>query len=152
MAEPTAQQIARQRLAATDLSKFAPQTPKRKKSEPEPTKYTTPKVQLAVEERAAKKKAYNHDYYLSHKEEKKELEAKRRAENPGYYRSNSLRWYYAHHEEQCAKHRDWYRNNKERKTEYMREWRKKHPGYFSKKAKEERKNRRNNDTTENETT
>ena len=41
MAEPNAQQLARQRLAATDLAKFAP-PPKRKKAETEQPKYTTP--------------------------------------------------------------------------------------------------------------
>ena len=48
MAEPTAQQLARQRLAATDLAKFAPPPPKRKKAEPEQPKYTTPAVKMSA--------------------------------------------------------------------------------------------------------
>ena len=49
MAEPTAQQLARQRLAATDIAKFAPPT-KRKKDETEPTKYTKPAVKTVAGE------------------------------------------------------------------------------------------------------
>lgn len=70
MAEPTAQQLARQRLAATDIAKFAP-PPKRKKAEPEPTKYTKPSVKTIADERKAHMKAYAHAYYLAHKEEQK---------------------------------------------------------------------------------
>ena len=40
MAEPNAQQLARQKLANTDLAKFAPPPPKRKKAEQDPPKAT----------------------------------------------------------------------------------------------------------------
>ena len=43
MPKQTAQLLARQKLAATDLAKFAPPS-KRKKAEPEQPKYTTPAV------------------------------------------------------------------------------------------------------------
>ena len=89
MAETTAQQLARQRLAATEIAKFAP-PPKMKKSEPEPTKYTTPAVRMSEEERKAKQKAYAHAYYLAHKEEQKKRNEEYRKKNPEAYRSNSL--------------------------------------------------------------
>ena len=94
MAEPTAQQLARQRLAATDLSKFAPPPPKSKKSDPEQTKFMKPAVKMSAEERKAKQKAYAHAYYLAHKDEKKKRDAEYRQKNPEVYRSNSLQWYY----------------------------------------------------------
>ena len=65
MIKPTAQQLARQKLAATDLSKFAPPPPKRKKAEPEQTKYTNPAVRMIADERKAYMKAYAHAYYLA---------------------------------------------------------------------------------------
>lgn len=144
MAEPTAQQLARQRLAQVDIAKFAPPPPKRKKSEPEPPKYTKPKVQLTAEERAAKKKAYNHDYYLSHKEEIRAKNDAFRKAHPHTYTSSSLRWYYSHREHCLEKNREWRMNNKERKVEYSREWRKKHPGYYTKEQKQKRKEKREN--------
>ncbi len=60
MPKQTAQQLARQKLASTDLSKFAPQPPKRKKAEPEPPKYTKTAVKISAEERKENKKAYAH--------------------------------------------------------------------------------------------
>ena len=80
MPKPTAQQLARQRLANTDLSKFAP-PPKRKKDDPEPTKYTKQAVKTSAEERKAHKKAYAHAYYLAHKDEKKKRDAEYRQMN-----------------------------------------------------------------------
>ena len=70
MAEPTAQQLARQKLANTDLAKFAPPPPKRKKAEPEQPKYTKQTVKMSAEERKAKQKAYAHAYYIAHKDER----------------------------------------------------------------------------------
>ena len=134
MAEMTAQQIARKRLAQMDIAMFAP-PPKKTKPEPIEAKYTKPKVILSAEERKEKVKEYNHNWYVTHKEHKKEIERKRREANPESYRSNSLKWYYENHEKCCEKHREWYRKNKEHKYEYMKEWRKKHPGYYTKEAK-----------------
>jgi len=94
MASMSAQQLARQRLAATDVAKFAPPPPKRKKAEPEPPKYTKQTVKMSAEERMAKQKAYAHAYYLAHKDEKKKRNAEYRQKNPELYRSNSLQWYY----------------------------------------------------------
>ena len=98
MSKTTAQQLARQRLAAIDLAMFAPPPTKRKKSEPEPTKYTTPAVRMIAEERKAYMKAYAHAYYLAHKEEQKKRNEEYRKKNPEAYRSNSLKWYYDHKE------------------------------------------------------
>ena len=81
MSEPTAQQIARQRLAATDIAKFAP-PPKRKKDDTEPTKYTKPAVKTSADESKAHRKAYAHAYYLAHKEEQKKRNEAYRKKNP----------------------------------------------------------------------
>lgn len=70
MAEPTAQLLARQRLAATDLTKFAPPPPKRKKDYPEPPKYTTQAVKTGAEERKARKLESHQKWIANH---------------PGYY-------------------------------------------------------------------
>ncbi len=147
MAEPTAQQLARQRLAATDLTKFAPPPPKRKKAEPEQPKYTTPAVKMSAEERKAKQKAYAHAYYLAHKDEKKKRDAEYRQKNPELYRSNSLQWYYDHKEHCNARNKEWREAHKEQKLENHRKWMAKHPGYYTKEARLKRKEKRDNGRT-----
>lgn len=143
MAEPSAQQLARKRLAATDLAKFAP-PPKRKKAEPEPTKYTTPAVKMSAEERKAKQKAYAHAYYLAHKDEKKKRDAEYRKNHPEAYRSNSLQWYYENKDRCNARNKEWRESNKARKLESHRKWIANHPGYYTKEAKLKRKEKREN--------
>lgn len=144
MAEPTAQQLARQRLAATDLAKFAPAPPKRKNVEPEPPKYTKPAVKMSAEERKAHKKAYAHAYYLAHKAEKKKRDAEYRQKNPEVYRSNSLQWYYENKDRCNARNKEWRESHKARKLESHRKWIANHPGYYTKEAKLKRKEKRDN--------
>lgn len=144
MAEPTAQQLARQRLANTDITKFAPPPPKRKKVEP---KYTTPAVKTSAEERKTYRKAYAHAYYLAHKDEKKTRDAEYRQKNPEVYRSNSLQWYYDHKEHCNARNKEWRESHKEQKLENHRKWMAKHPGYYTKEAKLKRKEKRDNGRT-----
>lgn len=146
MAEPTAQQLARQRLAAIDIAKFAP-PPKRNKAEPEQTKYTKPAVKISAEERKAYKKAYAHAYYLAHKDEKKKRDAEYRKKNPEAYRSNSLQWYYDHKEHCNARNKEWREAHKEQKLETHRKWIANHPGYYTKEAKLKRKEKRDNGRT-----
>ncbi|MBR2863082.1 MAG: hypothetical protein IKB97_05945 [Bacteroidaceae bacterium] len=146
MAEPTAQQLARQRLAETDLTKFAPPPPKRKKDDPEPTKYTTPAVKTSAEERKAHKKAYAHAYYLAHKDEKKKRDAEYRQKNTEVYRSNSLQWYYENKDRCNARNKEWRESHKEQKLETHRNWMASHPGYYTKEQKQKRKEKRENDT------
>lgn len=146
MPKPTAQQLARQRLAATDLSKFAPPPPKRKKSEPEPP-YTKTSVRIIAEERKAYKKAYARAYYLAHKDEKKKRDAEYRQKNPELYRSNSLQWYYDHKEHCSQKNREWRESHKEQKLQAHRKWIANHPGYYTKEAKLKRKEKRDNGRT-----
>ena len=146
MSKPTAQQLARQRLANTDLSKFAP-PPKRKKDDPEPTKYTKQAVKTSAEERKAHKKAYAHDYYLAHKDEKKKRDAEYRQKNPEVYRSNSLQWYYDHKEHCNARNKEWRESHKARKLESHRKWIANHPGYYTKEARLKRKEKRDNERT-----
>ena len=143
MAEPTAQQLARQKLANTDLSKFAPPS-KRKKAEPEQPKYTKPAVKMSAAERKAKQKAYAHAYYIAHKDEKKKRDAEYRKKNPELYRSNSLQWYYDHKEHCCQKNREWRETHKEQKLESHRKWMANHPGYYTKEQKQKRKEKREN--------
>ncbi len=143
MAEPTAQQLARQRLAKTDIAIFAPPQ-KPKETEPEPPKYTTTAVKTSAAERKAHKKAYAHDYYLAHKDEKKKRDAEYRQNNPEVYRSNSLQWYYDHKEHCRQKNREWRESNKERKLETHRKWIASHPGYYTKEQKQKRKEKREN--------
>lgn len=143
MAEPTAQQLARQRLAATDIAKFAP-PPKRKKAEPEPTKYTTPAVKTIADERKAHMKAYAHAYYLAHKEEQKRRNEEYRKKNPEAYRSNSLQWYYDHKEHCNARNKEWRESHKEQKLETHRKWMENHPGYYTKEQRQKRKEKRDN--------
>ena len=135
MAEPTAQQLARQRLAATDIAKFAPPS-KRRKADPEPTKYTKPAVRMSEEERKAKQKAYAHAYYLAHKEEHKKRNEEYRKKNPEAYRSNSLQWYYDHKEHCNAINKEWRESHKEQKLETHREWMANHPGYYTKEQRQ----------------
>ena len=144
MPKPTAQQLARQRLAATDLSKFAP--PKRKKSEPEPP-YTKTAVRIIAEERKAYKKAYAHAYYLAHKDEKKKRDAEYRQKNPELYRSNSLQWYYENKDRCNARNKEWRETHKEQKLQAHRKWIANHPGYYTKEAKLKRKEKRDNGRT-----
>lgn len=144
MAEPTAQQLARQKLANTDLAKFAPPPPKSKKDDTEPTKYTKQAVNTSAEERKAHKKAYAHAYYLAHKDEKKKRDAEYRQKNPEVYRSNSLQWYYEHKEHCSQKNREWRESHKEQKLENHRKWIAKHHGYYTKEAKLKRKEKREN--------
>lgn len=144
MAEPTAQQLARQRLAATDIAKFAPPPPKSKKDDPEPPKYTKPAVRMSAAERKAKQKAYAHAYYIAHKDEKKKRDAEYRQKNPELYRSNSLQWYYDHKEHCSQKNREWRESHKEQKLENHRKWMANHPGYYTKEAKLKRKEKREN--------
>lgn len=144
MAEPTAQQLARQKIANTDLAKFAPPPPKRKKDEPEPTKYTTQAVKTGAEERKAHKKAYAHAYYLAHKEEQKKRNEEYRKKNPEAYRSNSLRWYYSNKELCNARNKEWRESHKEQKLESHRKWMEKHPGYYTKEQRQKRKEKRDN--------
>ena len=147
MAEPTAQQLARQRLAATDLAKFAPPPPKRKKAEPEPPKYTKQAVKTSAEERKAHKKAYAHAYYIAHKDEKKKRDAEYRKNHPEAYRSNSLQWYYENKDRCNARNKEWREAHKEQKLETHRKWMAKHPGYYTKEAKLKRKEKRDNERT-----
>ena len=147
MAEPTAQQLARQRLSATDLAKFAPPPPKRKKAEPEQPKYTTPDVKMSAEERKEYKKAYAHAYYLAHKDEKKKRDAEYRKNHPEAYRSNSLQWYYDHKDRCNARNKEWRESHKEQKLETHRKWMASHPGYYTKEAKLKRKEKRDNGRT-----
>ena len=142
MAEPTAQQLARQKLANTDLAKFAPT--KRKKDEPETTKYTTPAVKTIADERKAQMKAYAHAYYLAHKEEQKKRNEEYRKKNPEAYRSNSLQWYYANTEHCNARNKEWRESHKEQKLESHRKWMEKHPGYYTKEQRLKRKEKRDN--------
>ena len=144
MSEPTAQQLARQRLAATDIAKFAPPPTKRKKSEPEPTKYTTPAVKTIADERNAHRKAYAHAYYIAHKEEQKKRNEAYRKKNPEAYRSNSLKWYYDHKEHCNARNKEWRESHKEQKLETHRKWMENHPGYYTKEARLKRKEKRDN--------
>lgn len=143
MAEPTAQQLARQRLAATDISKLAP-PPKRKKDEPEPTKYTNPSVKTSEDERKARMKAYAHAYYLAHKEEQKKRNEEYRKKNPEACRSNSLQWYYDHKEHCNARNKEWRESHKEQNLESHRKWMEKHPGYYTKEQRQKRKEKRDN--------
>ena len=147
MPKPTAQQLARQRLANTDLAKFAPPTPKRKKSEPEQPKYTKQSVKTSAEERKAHKKAYAHAYYLAHKDEKKKRDAEYRQKNPEVYRSNSLQWYYENKEHCNARNKEWRESHKARKLESHRKWIANHPGYYTKEARLKRKEKRDNERT-----
>lgn len=147
MAEPTAQQLARQRLAAIDIAKFAPAPPKRKKDDPEPTKYTKQAVKTSAEERKAHKKAYAHAYYLAHKDEKKKRDAEYRQKNPEVYRSNSLQWYYENKDRCNARNKEWRESHKARKLESHRKWIANHPGYYTKEAKLKRKEKRDNERT-----
>ena len=144
MAEPTAQQLARQKIANTDFAKFAPPPIKRKKSEPEPTKYTTPAVKKIEDERNAHRKAYAHAYYLAHKEEQKKRNEEYRKKNPEAYRSNSLQWYYDHKEHCNARNKEWRESHKEQKMETHRKWMENHPGYYTKEARLKRKEKRDN--------
>lgn len=144
MAEPTAQQLARQKLGATDLAKFAPPPPKRKKAEPKQTKFTTPAVKTSAEERKAYKKAYAHAYYIAHKDEKKKRDAEYRQKKPEVYRSSSLQWYYDHKEHCSQKNREWRESHKEQKLESHRKWMASHPGYYTKEQKQKRKEKREN--------
>ena len=144
MSEPTAQQLARQRLAATDIAKFAPPPTKRKKDEPEPTKYTKPAVKKIADERKAHMKAYAHAYYLAHKEEQKKRNEEYRKKNPEAYRSNSLQWYYDHKEHCNARNKEWRESHKEQKLETHRKWMENHPGYYTKEARLKRKEKRDN--------
>lgn len=144
MAEPTAQQLARQRLAAIDLTKFAPPPPKSKKDDPEPTKYTKQAVKTSAEERKAHKKAYAHAYYLAHKDEKKKRDAEYRQKNPEVYRSNSLQWYYENKDRCNARNKEWRESHKEQKLESHRKWMEEHPGYYTKEARLKRKEKREN--------
>ena len=146
MPKQTAQQLARQKLAATDLAKFAPPS-KRNTAEPEQPKYTTPAVKTSAEERKAYKKAYAHAYYLSHKDEKKTRDAEYRQKNPEVYRSNSLQWYYDHKEHCNARNKEWRESHKEQKLENHRKWMAKHPGYYTKESKLKRKENRDNERT-----
>lgn len=150
MAEPTAQQLARQKMAATDLARFAPPQPQRKKSKPEPPKYTKQAVKTSAEERKAARKAYAHAYYLAHKEEKKKRDAEYRKNNPELYRSYSLQWYYDHKDRCNARNKEWRESHKERKLETHRKWMASHPGYYTKDAKLKRKEKRENERIENE--
>ena len=147
MPKPTAQQLARQRLANTDLSKFAPPPHKRKKDNPEPTKYTKQAVKTSAEERKAHNKAYAHAYYLAHKDEKKKRDAEYRQKNPEVYRSNSLQWYYENKDRCNARNKEWRESHKEQKLENHRKWMEKHPGYYTKEAKLKRKEKRDNERT-----
>jgi hypothetical protein len=144
MPKPTAQQLARQRLAATDLSKFAPATPKRKKAEPEPPKYTKSAVRMSAEKSKEHKKAYAHAYYIAHKDEKKKRDAEYRQKNPEVYRSNSLQWYYEHKDHCNARNKEWRETHKEQKLQAHRKWIANHPGYYTKEAKLKRKEKRDN--------
>lgn len=144
MAEPNAQQLARQKLASTDLAKFAPPPPKRKKAEPEPPKYTKQTVKMSAEARKAKQKAYAHAYYLAHKDEKKKRDAEYRQKNPEIYRSNSLQWYYDHKDRCNARNKEWRESHKAQKLESHRKWMASHPGYYTKEAKLKRKEKRDN--------
>lgn len=144
MAEQTAQQLARQKLANTDLAKFAPAPPKSKKDDPEPTKYTKQAVKTSAEERKAHKKAYAHAYYIAHKDEKKKRDAEYRQKNPEVYRSNSLQWYYENKDRCNARNKEWRETHKEQKLESHRKWMAKHPGYYTKEAKLKRKEKREN--------
>ena len=146
MPKPTAQQLARQRLAATDLSKFAP-PPKRKKDDPEPTKYTKQAVKTSAEDRKAHKKAYAHAYYLAHKDEKKKRDAEYRQKNPELYRSSSLQWHYEHKDRCNARNKEWRESHKARKLESHRKWIANHPGYYTKEARLKRKEKRDNERT-----
>ena len=146
MSKPTAQQLARQRLANTDLAKFAPPS-KRKMSLPEPPKYTTPAVKTGAEERKAYRKAYAHAYYLAHKDEKKKRDAEYRQKNPEVYRSNSLQWYYDHKDRCNARNKEWRESHKARKLESHRKWIANHPGYYTKEARLKRKEKRDNERT-----
>lgn len=143
MAEPTAQQLARQKLAATDIAKFAP-PPKRKKAEPEQTKYTKPAVRMISEERKAHMKAYAHEYYLAHKEEQKKRNEEYRKKNHEAYLSNSLQWYYDHKDHCNARNKEWRESHKEQKLESHRKWMAKHPGYYTKEQRQKRKEKRDN--------
>jgi len=144
MPRPTAQQLARQKLAATDLAKFAPPPTKRKKAEPEPPKYTKQTVKTSAEERKAKQKAYAHAYYLAHKDDKKKRNAEFRKNHPEAYRSNSLQWYYEHKDRCNAKNKEWRESHKEQKLQAHRKWIANHPGYYTKEAKLKRKEKRDN--------
>ena len=143
MIKPTAQQLARQKLAATDLSKIAPPPPKRKKAEPEQTKYTKPAVRMIAEERKALMKAYAHAYYLAHKEEQKKRNEEYRKKNHEAYLSNSLQWYYDHKEHCNARNKEWRESHKKQKLESHRKWMAKHPGYYTKEQRQKRKEKRN---------
>lgn len=149
MTKPIAQQLARQKLANTDLAKFAP-PPKRKKAEPEPPKYTTQAVKTGAEERKAHKKAYAHAYYLAHKDEKKKRDAEYRQKNPEVYRSNSLQWYYDHKDRCNARNKEWRESHKDRKLESHRKWIANHPGYYTKEQKQKRKEKRENGNKQTE--
>lgn len=146
MTKPTAQQLARQKLANTDLAKFAPPS-KMKNAEPEPPKYTTPAVKTGAEERKAYRKAYAHAYYLAHKDEKKKRDAEYRQKNPEVYRSNSLQWYYENKDRCNARNKEWRESHKARKLESHRKWLAKHPGYYTKEARLKRKEKRDNERT-----
>jgi hypothetical protein len=123
MAEPTAQQLARQRLANTDIAMFAPL--KQKKSEPETQKFTKPAVMLSAEEKKERQKDYSRAWYERHKDYCRERSKQWAAEHRDKARQFSRNYYHAHKEERNEASKKWRDEHKDIYNARMREYRRK---------------------------
>ena len=126
MANMTAQQLARQRLAQTPLTDFAP-PPKKTKTEPIEAKYTKPKVILSAEERKERQKAYSRAWYERHKD---------------YCRERSKQWAAEHRDEARKFSRNYYHAHKEQRNEYNKKWRQEHKEIYNARMREYRRKQR----------
>ncbi len=122
MAEPTAQQLARQRLAATDLARFAPPP---KKAEPDKPKITKPAVILSAEEKKERQRAYARAYYERNKDYCRERSKQWAAEHRDQARQFSRNYYWAHKEDRNEASKKWRDNHKDIYNARMREYRRK---------------------------
>lgn len=128
MAEPTAQQLARQRIAKVDITKFAPKPPKKsgpvpKQKAPKPPR--KPRVILTPEERKAKARQYNHDWYVAHKEHCLAQSKKWAQENRDKTRKSCRDYYAAHKDARNAASKKWREEHKDIYNARMREYRRK---------------------------
>lgn len=108
MAEPTVQQLARQRIAKVDIAQFAPKPPKKSGPVPKQIAPKPPKkhrVILTPEERKAKARQYNHEWYVAHKE---------------HCLAQSKKWRQEHKEEYNARMREYRRKQSEKRSDGTR--------------------------------
>lgn len=128
MAEPTAQQLARQRIAKVDIAQFAPKPPKKSGPVPKPKATKPPKpprVILTPEERKAKARQYNHDWYFAHKEHCLAQSKKWAQVNRDKTRKSCRDYYAAHKDDRNAASKKWRQEHKEEYNARMREYRRK---------------------------